>query len=102
MPARTGQQYIESLKKMNPTIYLNGQLVEDVTEEEVFKGPIQSIAALYDIQHDPRYSDFALYKSPTAGDLVSRSFQVPETKEDARKKQRQLELRTDHNFGFMG
>ena len=28
MPARTGQQYIDSLKRMSPCVYLNGRLVE--------------------------------------------------------------------------
>jgi aromatic ring hydroxylase len=27
MPARTGQQYIESLRRMRPCIYLNGRRV---------------------------------------------------------------------------
>ena len=39
MPARTGQQYIEALRKMKPTIYLDGRLVKDVTEEPVFTRP---------------------------------------------------------------
>ena len=102
MPARTGQQYIESLKKMKPTVYLNGKLVEDVVTEPIFRGPIESIAALYDIQFDPRYKDFALYESPSTGNMVSRSFQVPETKNDVVKRRQLLKLRTDHNFGFMG
>src|SRR5678815_5764009 len=58
MPARTGQQYIDSLKRMSPCIYLNGRLVSNVTEEPVFQGAIKSIAELYDLQHDPRYRDF--------------------------------------------
>ena len=31
MPARTGKDYIESLKRMKPTIYLNGRLVCSTT-----------------------------------------------------------------------
>ena len=80
MPARTGQQYIDSLKRMSPCVYLNGRLVKDVTEEPVFAGPIKSIAELYDLQHDPRYRDFMLYESPTTGDPVHASFQVPKTR----------------------
>ncbi len=102
MPARTGNDYIASLKRMKPTVYLNGRLVEDVTEEPVFKGPIESIAQLYDLQHEPQYRDVMLYESPTTGDLVGRSFQIPYTREDLVKKRQAFKLRTDHNFGIMG
>jgi anthranilate 3-monooxygenase (FAD) / 4-hydroxyphenylacetate 3-monooxygenase len=102
MPARTGAQYIESLKGTKPCIYLNGRQVSDVTTEPVFQGPIESMAALFDLQHDPRYRDFMLYPSPTTGDPVHISFLVPRSKEDLIKKRKALKLRTDHNFGFMG
>ena len=102
MPARTGADYIAALKRMKPCIYYDGRLVEDVTEEPVFKGPIESIAQMYDLQHDPRYMDFMLYESPTTGDPVGRSFQVPYSKEDLVKKRQAFKLRTDHNFGTMG
>src|SRR4051794_14143574 len=88
MPARTGQQYIDSLKRMSPCIYLNGRLVSDVTEEPVFQGAIKSIAELYDLQHDPRYSDFMLYESPTTGEPVHVSFQVPKTKQELVNKRK--------------
>jgi aromatic ring hydroxylase len=57
MPARTGPQYIAALKRLKPCIYLQGRRVEDVTKEPIFQGPIQTIAQLYDLQHDPRYRD---------------------------------------------
>jgi anthranilate 3-monooxygenase (FAD)/4-hydroxyphenylacetate 3-monooxygenase len=102
MPARRGQDYIDALKRMTQTIYLNGKLVKDVTEEPAFRGTIESVAQLYDLQYDPRYSDFALYESPTTGDPVSTSFLIPYSREDLIKKRQLFKLRTDHNFGFMG
>jgi 4-hydroxyphenylacetate 3-monooxygenase oxygenase component len=102
MPARTGQQYIDALKRMRPTVYLNGRKVEDVTAEPAFQGPIREIAQLYDLQHDPRYRDFMLYESPTTGDPVHVSFQVPTTREQMINRRKAFKLRTDQNFGFMG
>src|SRR4029453_1300160 len=86
MPARTGQQYIAALKRMKPCIYLQGRRVDDVTEETIFQGPIQTIAQLYDLQHDPRYRDFMTYPSPTTGEPVPSSFLVPYSQEDVNKK----------------
>jgi 4-hydroxyphenylacetate 3-monooxygenase oxygenase component len=102
MPARSGQDYVDALKNMNSTVYLEGRLVKDVTQEPVFQGAIHSIAELYDLQHDPRYREFMLYESPTTGDLVHVSFQIPKTKQELVNKRKAFKLRTDHNFGFMG
>ena len=102
MPARTGQQYIAALKRLKPCIYLHGRRVEDVTEEPIFQGPIQTIAQLYDLQHDPRYRDFMTYPSPSTGEPVSSSFLVPYSQEDVIKKRQTFKLRTDHSFGCMG
>lgn len=77
-------------------IALNGRLVEDVTEGPAFKGTINSMAQLYDLQHAERYRDFALYESPTTGDLVSSSFMIPRTHEELVKKRQTVKLRTDH------
>jgi len=102
MPARTGKQYIESLRRMQPCIYLNGRRVADVTQEALFQGPTQSIAQLYDLQFDPRYRDFMLYPSPTTGDPVHVAFQVPHSRQELVNKRKAFKLRTDYTFGFMG
>ena len=104
MPARTGKDYIDSLKKKtkNMEVYLHGRRVKDVTEEPLFQGPMHAVAEQYDMQHDPAYRDIMLYTSPTTGDPVGRSFMIPNSKEDLIKKQKAHKLRTDQNFGFMG
>src|SRR5579859_5817326 len=102
MPARTGQQFVENLRCNNMRLYLDGRLVEDITQEPAFKGPLEALAELYDLQHDARYRDFMLYPSPSTGDLVGRSFQIPYSHDDLILKRQALKLRTDHSFGFMG
>ncbi|MHB8574594.1 MAG: 4-hydroxyphenylacetate 3-hydroxylase N-terminal domain-containing protein, partial [Dehalococcoidia bacterium] len=57
MPARSGADYIASLRRMQPEVYFNGRRVADVTEEPVFAAPIQAIAQQYDMQLDPRYRE---------------------------------------------
>jgi anthranilate 3-monooxygenase (FAD) / 4-hydroxyphenylacetate 3-monooxygenase len=102
MPARTGAQYLESLRRLKLEVYLDGRRVPDVTAEPAFRGPLAEMARLYDLQHDPRYREFMLYPSPTTGEPVSRSFQIPYSKDDLVKRRQAFKLRTDHNFGFMG
>src|SRR5438034_7592046 len=102
MPARSGQAYVDSLKKRQPLVYLGGRRVADVTAEPLFQEPIQAIAEQYDMQLDPAYRDVMMYPSPTTGDPVSTSFLVPYSREELVKKRKQFKLRADHNFGFLG
>jgi anthranilate 3-monooxygenase (FAD)/4-hydroxyphenylacetate 3-monooxygenase len=102
MAARSGQAYVESLKKNAPRVYLGGRRITDVTAEPLFQEPIRAIAEQYDMQMDPAYRDVMTYLSPTTGAPVSSSFLVPYSREDLVKKRKHFKLRADHNFGFMG
>lgn len=102
MPARSGAEYVESLKKRAPCVYLAGRRVTDVTAEPIFQEPIRAIAEQYDMQRDPAYRDVMTYPSPASGQPVSTSFLVPRSREELVKKRQHFKLRADHNFGFMG
>jgi 4-hydroxyphenylacetate 3-monooxygenase oxygenase component len=102
MPARSGDAYVESLRKHQPCVYLGGRRVADVTAEPIFQEPIRAIAEQYDMQLDPAYRDVMTYPSPTTGQPVSTSFLVPYTREDLVRKRKHFKLRADHNFGFLG
>jgi 4-hydroxyphenylacetate 3-hydroxylase-like protein len=78
MGAGTGQEYIEGLRDER-SIYVNGELVRDVTQHPSFRGVIQTMAGLYDRQHEPAYKDLLTYPSPTSGAPVSTSFIMPKT-----------------------
>lgn len=80
MGAKTGQQYIDQLKKENNNVYIHGERVEDVTTHPSFKGAVQSMAELYDIQHENQ--ETMLYQSPTTGNKVSKTFMIPTSVED--------------------
>ncbi len=71
MPARSGAEYVESLKKQPPRVFLGGRRIADVTAEPVFQEPIRAIAEQYDMQLDPAYRDVMTY--PVADRPASRS-----------------------------
>ena len=96
MRARSGESYKDSLKRNQPEVWLNGCRVEDVTEEPIFAGPIATIAEQYDLQLDPRYTEFAI----TSG--YSTSFLIPRSKDDLIRRRQTYKIRADHTFGFMG
>lgn len=102
MGARTGAEYLDSIRRNQPEVYLNGERVADVTTHPAFAGPAKTIAEQYDLQHDPRYRDICLYESPTTGELVSSSFMVARSREDLIKRRQHYKIRADHHFGTMG
>src|SRR5712691_11745060 len=102
MAARSGQAYVDSLKKRQPCVYLGGRQVADVTAEPAFQEPIRAIAEQYDMQLESAYREVMTYPSPSSGEPVSTSFLVPYSREELVKKRKHFKLRADHNFGFMG
>src|SRR6266536_1199997 len=101
MAARRGQDYVDSLKKRPPTVYLGGRRVADVTAEPIFQEPIRAIAEQYDMQLDPAYRDVMTYPSPSSGQPVSSSFLIPYTRQELVRKRKHFKLRADYNFGFL-
>ena len=82
MPARTGEQYIQGLQQQEREVWLGGERVKDVTTHPGLANGVRSIAALYDMQHDPTLRDEMTYVSPTSGDRVGLSFIIPRTKQE--------------------
>src|SRR5947208_10205297 len=82
MPARTGEQYIKGLQQQEREIWLGGERVKDVTTHPGLANGVRSVAALYDMQHDPTLRDEMTYVSPTTGDRVGLSFIIPRTKQE--------------------
>ncbi len=102
MPARTGQQYIESLKKQPPNLWIQGERVKDPVEHPAFRNIIQSIAALYDMQHDPSRREEMTYTSPTSGERVGISFLLPKTTEDLARRNQMMKYWADYSLGMVG
>jgi len=102
MPIRTGAQYIEGVKKRPREVWLRGQRVDDVTTHPAFVRPMQQIARLYDMQHDPQHADDLTYTSPTTGDPVGTAFMVPHNLDDLQKRHRAFRIWAEATLGLMG
>ena len=91
MPARTGEQYISGLKERPREVWISGERVDDVTTHPAFRNGVKSIAALYDMQHDPALRDEMTYTSPSSGQPVGLSFLIPHSSEDLVRKREMME-----------
>lgn len=102
MPARTGKQYLEGLKRRPPNIYIDGEKVEDPTTHPHTKNAAATIAHLYDLQHKPELRDIMTYESPTTGDRVGLSFIEPKSREDLKRRAQMHKVWADASLGFIG
>lgn len=102
MGARTGRQYVEDLRNRPREIWIQGERVDDVTRHPAFRNVIRSVAALYDMQHDPALRDEMTFVSASSGERVGMSFLIPRTQEDLRRVSRMMKRWADYSGGFMG
>ncbi|HEV8716786.1 MAG TPA: 4-hydroxyphenylacetate 3-hydroxylase N-terminal domain-containing protein [Candidatus Binatia bacterium] len=101
MGVRRGQAYIEGLRD-DRHIYVNGELVRDVTHYPPFQGVIDTLADLYERQHDPTYQPLLTYASPTSGQPVSTSFVIARTWDEMEQRLRGERARCEFTYGLMG
>lgn len=102
MGARTGQQFLEGLKLQPREVYIEGELVRDVTEHRAFRNVLQSLAQLYDMQHDPALRDDLTFAAPDTGERVGTPFLQPRTREDLQKRARAMRAWAEVSHGMMG
>ena len=102
MPARTGQEYINGLKEHPREAWIDGERVDDVTTHPALRNGVKSVAALYDMQHDPELREEMTYASPTTGDPVGLSFMIPQTVEDLERRRNMMTRWAWASCGMMG
>jgi len=80
MPARTGREYLQGLRDQEREVWLGGERVKDVTAHPGLRRGALSIAALYDMQHDPELRETMTFVSPSSGARLGQSFIIPRTR----------------------
>ena len=102
MPARTGEQFIGGLRAQPREVWLGGQRVGDPVTQPAFRHVVRSIAALYDLQHDPARRDEMTYVSPSSGERVGLSFLTPRTRDDLVRVRQMMKIWADYSGGMLG
>ncbi len=102
MGARTGAQFLEGLKEQPREVYIEGELVRDVTTHRAFRNVLESLAHLYDMQHDTALRDDMTYVSGDSGERVGTSFLQPRSIDDLNQRTRAMKTWADYSHGMMG
>jgi 4-hydroxybutyryl-CoA dehydratase/vinylacetyl-CoA-Delta-isomerase len=72
MALMTPEEFEASLKKLNPTVFMNGKRVESVLDNPNTRTVVESNKASYRWALDPRFKDVMSCYSPLVNDTVNR------------------------------
>jgi hypothetical protein len=99
--ARTGEQYLDGLRRGGREIWLRGEKVESPLDHPELRGAALSMARVFDAQHE--HADEMLVPSPDGGEhLVNVTHLVPRTREDLERRRRAFEIVASLSGGTMG
>ena len=101
MAVRSGRKFLEGLRDSRE-IWLEGERVDDVTTHPHLKRMAETLAGLYDLQHDPATRDLMSFESPLTGNPISLSYLVPESVDDLVRRRGALEVTARASFGMLG
>lgn len=86
MALMTGQEYIESIRKLNMQIYMFGKKIENPVDDPMLRPSLNSVRMTYDLAQMPEYQDLMLADSPYTGTKVNRFTHIHESTTDLMKK----------------
>jgi len=100
MGARTGEQFLDRLRKTRRTVWLGDERVDDVTSHPELAGAARTLAGIFDLQH--RHAEECLIPDPETGEPMSISHMIPRSVEDLKRRNRGLARISEATVGMMG
>ena len=98
---KTGAEHITSLKD-GRAVYLDGKLIDDVTEHKAFRNSVQSAASLYDFQARPENLELMTFQPEGANRRISRGWQMPRSYDEMVQRRKALQAWAAVSCGFLG
>jgi 4-hydroxybutyryl-CoA dehydratase/vinylacetyl-CoA-Delta-isomerase len=82
MPIKTFEEYIRSLRRMDPTAYMFGEKIKNVVDHPRIRAGINATGATYELAQNERYRDLITTVSPFTGERINRFTLPPQSIED--------------------
>src|SRR5438094_4242304 len=101
MPIRTGQKFLEALKDYR-RIFMDSEEIGDIAHDPRTAGAAQTLAELYDMQHDAALAERMVFTSSSGGEPVGLSFIEPKTVDDLIRRREMIKLWMDRTCGMFG
>ncbi|WMJ82381.1 4-hydroxyphenylacetate 3-hydroxylase family protein [Clostridium sp. MB40-C1] len=86
MALMTGEQYVESLRKLNLNVYMFGEKIENVVDHPILRPSLNSVKMTYDLAQMAEYEDLMTATSHLTGEKVNRFTNIHQNTQDLTKK----------------
>jgi 4-hydroxyphenylacetate 3-monooxygenase len=98
---KTGAEHLASLRD-GRTVYIDGELVSDVTTHRAFRNSVASAASLYDFQAAPENLELMTFAPEGGNRRVNRAWEMPRSYAEMVSRRRALTAWAECSYGFMG
>ena len=88
----TGQEYMDSLRKLHPRVYCNGRTIDNVVDDPMTRPHVKSAAMTYELAFDPRYEELMTTTSHLTGKKINRFTSIHQSPDDLIKKVKMLRM----------
>ena len=86
MALMTGEQYVESMRKLNLQVYMFGEKIENPVDDPILRPSLNSVKATYDLAQMPEYEDLMTTTSSITGEKINRFTHIHQSTGDLIKK----------------
>ena len=86
MTMMTGQQYEDSLRKLNFKVYMFGKKVDNVVDDPIIRPSMQAVKLTYELAHESEHEDLMTAKSHLTGKKINRFTHIHQGTDDLIKK----------------
>src|SRR6188472_3925882 len=100
MGARTGAQFLEGLRRTRREIWVDGERIADVTAHPRLRGGAESLAAMFDRQHE--FAGECLFADRESGAPTNVSHMIPRSRDDLMRRHAGLVRLSEGSMGIMG
>jgi 4-hydroxyphenylacetate 3-monooxygenase len=100
---KTGADHLAALRD-GRQVYIDGELVPDVTAHPAFRNAVRSAAAFYDYQARPENLERVTFASPASGGYarINRSWQMPRSHAELVERRKAMSEWAELSCGFFG
>ncbi|WP_241236279.1 4-hydroxyphenylacetate 3-hydroxylase family protein [Brevibacillus marinus] len=98
--SRSREEYLSRLRD-GRTVWLGNQRVEDVASHPAFRGTVDTVASLLELQDHPDWRETLTFPLPPSGIRAHMAFLVPDRQSDIRRRRRAFEIWANRTLGVM-
>jgi len=86
MTLMTGEQYIESIRKLKMRVYMFGEEIESPVDNPILRPSLNSVRMTYDLAQMPEHEDLMTAVAPETGKKINRFTHIHRSTQDLIKK----------------